>query len=501
MSCVTFVLSAQDIHHIEDFRQLALTHNTSVKIASENVKAANSLKKAAFTHFLPNFSAMGGYTWNQKNLSILANDALLPVGVKQSDGSFGTGVSSNSTPTFNADGTFTFDDAAISNNFTMVDGNPVPLNSQGKPFDPTKNPEDLNWKNYALLPKESLDIDISNIFVGGINFVQPLYMGGKIRELYAVAGYAETIAGLQSENAQIELIQEVDEAYWRVISLENKVKLAHEMKHAVAKLDTNVTALHEEGLATRADVLQVKVKLNEAELATIKAENGLSMSRMALNQICGLPLDTIMRLADEELDKEPELFSLVPIDDAWNNRPEIKMLSQKQNIAQSNEKIMRSRFLPNVILTGGYHATSPSSFNGLSTRFDGMFSFGVVATVPLFHFGERVHTLNASRASKVIAKLELEEAKEKIELQISQTAYRASESVKKQLQTQKNVEHAQENLYYAEEGFREGIITASDVLLAQAAWLSAQSENIDAAIDVKLSNLYLQKSQGTLRIP
>ena len=121
--------------------------------------------------------------------------------------------------------------------------------------------------------------------------------------------------------------------------------------------------------------------------------------------------------------------------------------------------------------------------------------------MPLFHFGERVHTLNASRASNVIAKLELEEAKEKIELQISQSAYRASESVKKQLQTQKNVEHAQENLYYAEEGFREGVITASDVLLAQAAWLSAQSENIDAAIDVKLSNLYLQKSQGTLRVP
>lgn len=498
---MTFMLAAQDVYRIEDFRQLALTHNASVKIANENVKAAHSLKKAAFTHFLPNFSAMGGYTWNQKNLSVLAHDELLPIGVKQADGSFGTGVGPNSVPTPNADGTFTFADAAISNSFTMVDGKPVPLNSQGKPFDPTKNPEDLNWKNYALLPKESLDININNIFVGGISFVQPLYMGGKIRELYAVAGYAESIAGLQSENTRTELIQEVDEAYWRVISLDNKVKLAHEMKRAVAKLDTNVTALLEEGMATRADVLQVKVKLNEAELATIKAENGLSLSRMALNQICGLPLDTVIRLADEELDREPELFSLIPIDDAWNNRPEIKMLSQKQKIAQSNEKIMRSRFLPNVVLTGGYHASSPSSFNGFSTKLNGMFSFGVAATVPLFHFGERVHTLNASRASNVIAKLELEEAKEKIELQISQSAYRASESVKKQLQTQKNVEHAQENLYYAEEGFREGVITASDVLLAQAAWLSAQSENIDAAIDVKLSNLYLQKSQGTLRVP
>ena len=127
-----------------------------------------------------------------------------------------------------------------------------------------------------------------------------------------------------------------------------------------------------------------------------------------------------------------------------------------------------------------------------------MFSFGVVAQIPLFHFGEKIHTLNASRASSVVAGLELKDAEEKIELQINQTAYKTTESLKKQLQTQKNVENAQENLMYANEGFTEGVITASDVLMAQTAWLSAKSENIDAAIDVKLSNLYLQKSLGTL---
>ena len=496
--CLTVSLSAQDVFTVDDCREMALEHNASIKIASENVKAARSLKKAAFTQFLPNFSAMGAYTWNEKNISLLAHDEFLPVGVKQADGSFGIGVSPDSKPTPNADGTFRFDDSAINNNFTLVDGKPIPLDKQGNPFDPNKNPEGLEWKNHALLPKDGFEMNMRNIFVGGINFVQPIFMGGKIKQLYSIAGYGEKIAEARAHDAMTDLILEVDEAYWRVVSLENKVELAKEMKAVVAKLDTNITALFDEGMATKADMLKVKVKLNEADLMMIKATNGLNLSRMVLNQVCGLPLDKQIKLADAELDENPDPVSIIPVEEALSKRTEIQMLTQMQNIAKSNEKIMFSRFLPNIALTGNYLVTNPSSFNGFDTKFDGMFSFGVVAQIPLFHFGEKIHTLNASRASSVVAGLELKDAEEKIELQINQTAYKNTESLKKQLQTQKNVENAQENLMYANEGFTDGVITASDVLMAQTAWLSAKSENIDAAIDVKLSNLYLQKSLGTL---
>ncbi|HBL32881.1 MAG TPA: transporter, partial [Porphyromonadaceae bacterium] len=105
---------------------------------------------------------------------------------------------------------------------------------------------------------------------------------------------------------------------------------------------------------------------------------------------------------------------------------------------------------------------------------------------------------NASRAQAVVAKLQLEEAKEKIELQIHQDTYRIGESLKKQEMTRKNVEKAQENLMYAQEGFDAGVITSTDLLMAQTAWLSARSEYIDATVDVKLNNVYLKKSTGTL---
>lgn len=217
-----------------------------------------------------------------------------------------------------------------------------------------------------------------------------------------------------------------------------------------------------------------------------------------MNQLCGLPLEEQVVLEDAALEESLDFPEQVPFDRVWANRPEMKILRQAGNIAAANKKMQISNFLPSIALTGGYVATNPNLFNGFEKKLNGMFTFGVTASVPLFHFGEKRHALNASRSQAVIAKLEMEEAKEKIELQVHQNRHRVEEGVKKQAATRQNIAQAEENLRYAREGFNEGVITSTDLLMAQTAWLSARSEYIDATIEVKLNSAYLKKSQGTL---
>ncbi|MGC3977517.1 MAG: TolC family protein [Paludibacteraceae bacterium] len=481
--------------------KMALEYNKNLKISQESLNAAKELKKSAFTQLLPNFSANAAYTWNQRNISLLSEDALLPVGVKNVDGSFGTGISSTSVPTINPDGTLSFKDASISNKFTVVNGSPVPLDAGGKPFDPTKNPEKLLWKNYAILPKESMEFDVQNLFVGTITMFQPIFTGGKLLELNKLAKYNENLAVAQQKGKAIDILVEVDEAYWRVVSLQNKLKLAREYRDMLAKVSSNVNEMVQEGVATKADELKVKVKLNEAEVSVTRADNGLSLSKMALNQLCGLPLENDIHLQDENLIGIATDATLVSPDKVLDQRPEIMMLTQLQNIAKSNERIMFSRFLPNIGLTANYIISNPNVYNGYEKKFGGMFNIGVAATIPLFHFGDRIHTLNASKAQSRIAELELEEAKEKMTLQINQSTYKVLESIKKEQATSKNIEQAEENLRLANEGFNEGVITSTDILGAQTAWLSAKSDDIDAKIDVMLNQLYLKRASGTIEVP
>ena len=88
-----------------------------------------------------------------------------------------------------------------------------------------------------------------------------------------------------------------------------------------------------------------------------------------------------------------------------------------------------------------------------------------------------------------------------VQLQVSQSAFKAQEAVKTFNMTETNLAKANENLRQANLGFREGVMTVNNVMEAQTAWLKANSENIDAMIDVHLCDVYLSKALGTLVTP
>lgn len=479
LSAATVNLFSQKILTIEECRNLALEHNNSLLISQEKIKVATEMKRAVFTQFLPNFAATGTYLWNEKNISLLSEDALLPVGSMMADGSFG------------------FRQDQVKNQWVQVaPGVYAPLDANGKPFDPKVEPGKIIWKDYALLPKEAMEIDVKNVFAGGIGFTQPIFLGGKIRELYKISKYNEQLAQVQNKEEVTNLLIEVDEAYWRVVSLENKVKLAKEYCNLLSKLDKNVGIMIEEGVATKGDALKVKVKLNEAEMMFTKADNGLRLSRMALNQLCGIELDSVYELADDNLGTGYAPAGTPDIASALAKRPEIESLTLLENTAKSNIKIMESRFMPNVVLTGNYLVSNPNFYNGISNSFSGMFTVGVALNIPLFHFGDRIHTLKAAKGQYRIVQYKMADAKEKIELQITQSEFKMSEAVRKNAVCEKNIEKAAENLRFAGEAFEAGLVGSTDVMEAQTAWLSAYSEKIDSSVEVKLCELYLKKALG-----
>ena len=161
--------------------------------------------------------------------------------------------------------------------------------------------------------------------------------------------------------------------------------------------------------------------------------------------------------------------------------------------------VTRAEHLPSIALMGNYMVTNPSVFNSFENKFKGMWNVGVMVQIPIWHWGEGIYKTKAAKAEARIAQYQLQDAREKIELQVNQSAFKVKEASKKLVMATKNMEKADENLRYATLGFKEGVIATSNVLEAQTAWLSAQSEKIDAQIDVKLTEIYLKKSLGTLK--
>lgn len=132
-------------------------------------------------------------------------------------------------------------------------------------------------------------------------------MGGKIIAYNKITKYAERLAESQHATGMQDLILQTDQIYWQIISLVNKKKLAENFLELVQKLDSDVDKMIKEGVATKADGLSVKVKVNEAEMMLTQVDNGLNLSKMLLCQLCGLPLETDFQLADESMKDLPFL--------------------------------------------------------------------------------------------------------------------------------------------------------------------------------------------------
>ncbi len=452
---------------LDSCRSMALRNNKTMQIAKERINAAEYQKKQAFAGYLPGFDFAGSYLYNQKEISLLSGDQMLP------------------TKSFNA--------TTGSYDYNLVkgpDGVPVQVNGQYVP------------SQVAVIPKSAMTFDIHNLFAGAVTMTQPIYMGGKIRALNKMAEMGQEVASNLYDNTAREVVYSVDAAYWQVVSLGEKKKLAVSYIELLDTLHSNVEAMIREGVATNSDLLTVDVKLNEANIDLTKVDNGLALSRMALAQLCGMPMTADYTLADEVSDNksfgstQPATFNMA---DVYANRSDLKSLELAVKVYEQKQYEARSSMLPTVALVGSYGFSNPNIFNGFEKKFNGMFSVGAMVKIPLWHWGLNYYKYKAARSERIVKQLELDEAKEKVELQVNQAAYKTSEAAKTLQTTQTNLTKADENLRQAQLGYKEGVMTLDNVMAAQTAWLKANSENIDAEIDVQLCNVYLSKVTGTLK--
>ena len=487
--------TAQQLLSLDSCRAMALRNNKQMGVQQLKQDIAVNLKKSARTKYLPHVSAIGSYQYTSEEISILNNEQ------KNRLSNLGT----NALPALSGLG------SGVQNFMgqmgTILGQLGVPADAIQQMGAQVQQSMTQTATNMAgLLDSEGQKIvdafrtDTRHIFAGSVLVTQPIFMGGGIVALNKLADLNEEFACNSADIRRQEVLYTTDQAYWQVVSLKHKKRLAESYLELIKKFDNDVQHMIEEGVATRSDGLSVSVKVNEAEMTLQKVDDGLVLSKMLLCQMIGVPMNEQITLADEDVENI-SVVTLQPqldVEKAVANRPELKMLDNVVNMSKQGTNILKAANLPQVALMGGYAVSNPNVLNGFEKKFGGFWNVGVLVRVPIWNWGDVAYKVRASKGATAIANLELEEAREKIELQVNQNTFKVDEANKRLIMAQSGIERANENLRTANLGFKEGVIAPTVVMEAQTAWLQAQSQLIDAQIAVKLSQVDLQKSLGTL---
>ena len=486
---------AQQLLSLDSCRAMALRNNKQMGVQQLKQDIAANLRKSARTKYLPHVSAIGTYQFTSEEISILNNEQ------KSNLSNLGT----NALPALSGLGNGL--QGFMGQMGTMLGQLGVPAESFQQMAGQMQQSMQQTTTNMAgLLDSEGQKIvdafrtDTRHIFAGSVLVTQPVFMGGGIVALNKLADLNEDFAANSADIRRQAVIYSTDQAYWQVVSLKHKKRLAESYLELIKKFDSDVQHMIEEGVATRSEGLSVSVKVSEAEMTLQRVDDGLVLSKMLLCQMIGVPMNEQITLADEDVE-ELAVVTLQPqldVEKAVENRPELKMLDNAVDMTKQTTNILKAANLPQVALMGGYAVSNPNVLNGFEKKFGGFWNVGVLVRVPLWNWGDVAYKVRASKGATAIANLEREEVREKIELQVNQNTFKVDEANKRLVLAKTSIERANENLRTANLGFKEGVIAPTVVMEAQTAWMQAQSQLIDAQIAVKLSQVDLQKSLGTL---
>ena len=473
--------SAQQTLTLEDCRQMAVQQSKDLEQARGQIEMASYDRKIALANYFPNVSATGAYLYNSRDIALI------------SDGQ----------------------SALLQNAGTLVQGQ---LDAMGSPMWQTvlQMLQGVDPSSLAgLVPNiaepvnaigtdidKALHPDLHNIWVGAVTVKQPVFVGGKIIYSNQMAALAQDLAQSKYEMKYADVVMDVDQAYWQIISIANKKKLAESYLALLQEMQTDVEKSISAGVATESDALQVKVKANEAQMLLTKADNGLTLSKMLLCKRIGLPLDSEIILADETIEviPEPECPADKSLEDIYADRPETRSLQLAQQIYEKKAKVVRADLMPQVALTANYLISNPNAFNGIQNTWNGgTVVAGVMVNVPIFHGLENVNRYKKAKAEAGLYRTQYEDARELIGLQVAQQRKVFVEAREKVEMTLSNLESAEENLRKANLAYEAGVLPTNTVLGAQTAWLSAHSEYIDAGIEYQMAAASLNKAQGNIK--
>ncbi len=437
---------------VEQCRELALENNLNVKSSKIKVAASEDLLKAYRANYLPNFSLNGGYYYSTI--------------------SFSQSIAGGYLPTFSPDlttGELTPNIAGFG-----ADGSPI-------------------FSSYAYMPDMEFNFESGSIFSAGVQVTQPLYMGGKITSATKLAKLGVEVAIIEQSLTEEDICITAEEAFYTYIKVGEMLRAADAYHTVIQELYRQVERMLSSGMCTKNDLLNVEVKLSEAELQLNRAQNGLTLARMNLCYMIGYPLTTrsldVVDTFDLSQSVDPELDV--------TSRHEYQLLEKNIEAKRLEAKITQSDFLPTLSAVATYSYANGLSLNSSKLLSTPSFTGGVMLNIPLFHWGEGRRKSSAAHREVEIAENTHADLTLKMTLELMQSINLYNEAQNETLLREKIVEQTTENMRQSYNLYTIGTTTLLHHLEAQAMWQKAMTELVEAKAAQRIAYLRYTRTRGT----
>lgn len=351
-----------------------------------------------------------------------------------------------------------------------------------------------------------MSLQTRGTYLAGINVTQPLYAGGQLTAANRLAQIGQTVSEEQQRKARMQVIADVDNAYYTLIAVRSKVQMLNAYAQQMQELYDRVQLSVRVQMATENDLLRIASKQSEISYQLQKARNGEQLCQLALANQIGTDFEQAIIPADTVLMPSPAS----QLSEDFSARPDLHLLQQQVKASELLVKKARANYLPTVALVGTYSHYDNLKLKGALQNLDGTpinvnhtFSGGrpyalLSVNVPIFHWGAELKKVKKAKLDLSDSQLQLAQYERGMRIEVRQAVLNLTDGQRMVETAMIGQQQADENLRVMRQKYDQQMCTMTDLLDAQSQWQQARSNLIEAKTQQKIYETEYLRVTGRL---
>jgi outer membrane protein len=327
----------------------------------------------------------------------------------------------------------------------------------------------------------------------------PLYYGGlinnQIDKQKLIVSMQESVAKM----TEIEIKQNITTQFFNLEKLYKQIEVT---KQNIVNTDLRIKQLESRvsnGQNLKSDLLRTELQKSNFEVAVFRSSNSIELISNYLDILIGLPTNTILKpVLDGILIPKKEVSLEESLEEAYQNRYEIKKSEINVKIAESSLEITKSGFKPYISANLLFNTQYPAQWPDYSDNILNYWAGGLSLSWDISGLYNIKHKANADKVQIDKSNVSLSATKDVINQDVKTAYVRFTESVRNITTFNKDVDLALSNYKIVKSRYDNDFAVISDIVDAELQLNEAKISLNNANIDAIIQYYSLQYAMGKL---
>jgi len=343
---------------------------------------------------------------------------------------------------------------------------------------------------------------IQEAYLNNYNLVatieQPIFTGFRLSSMISAADYRSNAERINSQSTSLKVADKIREKFWRFYIAQQMVIITEKNLKLLNSHLVNTKSLLNTGLATKNDLLKLKVEVANSELRLVDAKNMELLAKADFNKIIGLPIDAATEITADDLEVKTEISGLNDLlEEAMVQRHELKSSRLMLNSLEKQEEAAMADWYPQLYAFGNFYYNNPNQrFLPLEDKFNDSWDVGVALKWKIWNWGGTSSKVEQAKQDYLIADKNIKLLEENIQMDVYSKYLNLEKTLKKIELSRLQLKSAEENYRITEKKYYQQLATSTDLIDAETSLLNSKISLVNSKVEYKIGLSALNTSIG-----